>query len=53
MNGLVVSRYVQCQNGTDPTSVRRSLKISQLKPLHAKRFVDLHNYLKKEKKKII
>ena len=43
---------MQLRDGTDPIDVKISSKISDLKPLHASRIVDLYRYLEEEKQMI-
>ena len=43
----------QLSNGTSPADVQVSLKLSILKPLHAKWIVDTYNHLKEQKDSII
>ena len=43
----------QIKRGIAPLDVKVSLNLSVIKPLHAKRTVDLHHYLKAEKAMIL
>ena len=43
----------QLTNGKAPAYVKVSLKLSDLKPLHAKWIVEMYNYLKEQKESII
>ena len=45
--------FTQLQNGKDPTDVKISSKLSNLKPLHAKWIVDWYNHVIKEKEMIV
>ena len=38
----------QLKSGNDPTDIKVSLMLSDLKPLHAKWIVDLYNYIEGE-----
>ena len=43
----------QLKEGTAPPDVKVSLKLSVIKPLHAKWVVDLHHHLKADKEMIV
>ena len=43
----------QLSNGIMPGDVKVSLKLSDLKPLHAKRIVDTYNHLRKQNNSIL
>ena len=45
--------YDQLALGTEPSKVKVSAKLSDIKPLHAQWIVDLYNYIRKEKGTII
>ena len=40
-------------NGTAPGDVKISLKLSDLKPLHAKWIVEMYGYLKQQKESVV
>ena len=43
---------MQLQSGIDPTNVKMPLKLSQMKPLHAREIVDLYKYYLKNRKEM-
>ena len=45
--------FTQLQNGKDPTDVKISSKLSDLKPIHARWIVDWYNHVIKEKEMIV
>ena len=45
--------FTQLQNGKDPTDVKISSKLSDLKPIHARWIVDWYNHVIKEKERIV
>ena len=52
MTGLLI-RNLQLQNGKDPTDVKISSKLSDLKPIHSRWIVEWYNYVIKEKEIIV
>ena len=44
--------FTQLQNGKDPTDVKISFKLSDLKPIHARKIIDWYNHVIKEKEMI-
>ena len=52
MTGLLI-RNLQLQNGKDPTDVKISSKLSDLKPIHSRWIVHWYNYVIKEKEIIV
>ena len=44
---------MQLQNGKDPTNVKISSKLLDLKPIHARWIVDWYNHVIKEKERIV
>ena len=54
MTGLLTGKlFTQLQNGKDPTDVKTSSKLQDLKPIHARWILDWHNHVIKKKEMII
>ena len=53
MLGLLIQLFTQLQNGKDPTDVKISSKLSDLKPIHVRWIVDWYNHVVKEKEMIV
>ena len=49
----MIRRKSQLTNGKSQGDVKVSLKLSDLKPLHAKWMVEMYEYLKQQKESII